>query len=308
MVGWIPNSRAVCYVTAEGSHHRLKSIDIADRGSEPEQIMTFLDVSPAISPQGRYIAITDSCYTDVRKMETDNVVRRLEIPVGVGWGLQSWSPDERYLFKSGGGSDAEGLWLADIETGQFKMIFHNLSDATAAVSPDMKHMVVGLGLPYMESWITELDPTKSLWDQFDATMTSEEYFDDCLEEIAFLSSLYPETIMFKAWEAYLRIACPVKKYRDGEKGLKLAIQVKDYCEKHGLKVSEGFAVMADAYAQLGDYDSAVKWQKKAVEVLGADVRGPGMDIFAPYVVRILECYEQGRPYYIVFSDEQENAR
>jgi len=308
VVGWIPNSKRVCFVIAEGSHHCLKSIDIEDQDSHPEQIMTFLDVNPAISPQGRYIAITDSCYTDVREMETGNVVRRLEIPVGMDWGLRSWSPDEKYLFKSGSGSDMEGLWLADIETGEFKMILDDCSDATVTISPDMKYMVVGLGTPYMESWITELDPTKSLWDQFDATMTSEEYFDSCLEEIALLSSLYPETITVKGWEAYLRIACPIKKYRDGEKGLELAVQIKDYCEKQGLMVAEGFGVMADAYAQLGDYDSAVKWQRKAVETLDADVRGPGMDIFAPYVVRILECYEQGKPYFTAFSDKEESAR
>jgi hypothetical protein len=305
VVGWIPDSRSVCYVIPEGNHHCLKSIDIEDRASEPEQLMTLLDVSPAISPKGRYIATMDGWYTDIREMEAGNIVHRLEIPAGEDWGLRSWSPDERYLFKSGAGYDEEGLWLADMKTGQLKKIL-DCSDASVAISPDMKHMVVGLGLPYMDSWITELDPTKPLWDQFDSTMTSEEYFEDCIEELAFLSGLYPETIVFKGAEAYICIVCPIKKFRNGEKGLELALQIKDYCEKQGLMLTEAFGVMADAYAELGDYDSAAKWARKAVERLDTDVRGPGMEIFTPYLVRNLEFFEQGKPYHAVFQDEGED--
>ncbi|MFC1604684.1 hypothetical protein ACFL5F_06615, partial [Planctomycetota bacterium] len=196
VVGWTPDSRSVYFIVAEGNHHCLKSIDINDLAAKPKQVMTFLDVEGAISPDGRYIASADSWYTEIREIKTGDVVHRLRAPAGSGWGLRSWSPDGRYLFTSGDGVSQEGLWITDVKTQQSKKVLSGI-DAMVAISPDMKHMVLDLWGSYAESWIAELDPTKSLWDQFESIMSTEEHFKGVQEEIAFLVSLYPSDPFFR---------------------------------------------------------------------------------------------------------------
>ncbi|MFC1604685.1 hypothetical protein ACFL5F_06620 [Planctomycetota bacterium] len=62
--------------------------------------------------------------------------------------------------------------------------------------------------------------------------------------------------------------------------------------------------LADAYAALGDYDSAAVWAEKAVEGFPEDPHGASQEIFYPFYIRVLECYKQGKPYHAVFPDEE----
>jgi len=302
VIGWKPNSQEVYYVIPEGNHYCLMSIDITDQNAEPRQIMTLLDFNPAISSDGRYLSSLDGWYTDIREMETGNVVHKLKIPKDfVNWGYLSWSPDGRYLFSSGPVGAESGLWITDMKTLLSKKVLNGI-DARVSFSPEMRHMVLSLDFPYMESWIIDLDQTQSVWDQFDSIMTIEEHWMDKLDEYALMANLYPAPFSLASLAA-LQANCPIVKYRDGEKAVLNATRAIELLEHYDPKVIEIYWFVAEAYAACEDYDSALIWINKAIEGLATDPRGSGIKILAPYLIRLKECYEQGKSYFVPYSDE-----
>src|SRR5262245_12654781 len=62
--------------------------------------------------------------------------------------------------------------------------------------------------------------------------------------------------------AVIRAGCPVEKYRDGAKAVEDA---KGACELSGWKDPKHLEALAAAYSEDGDFDAAVKWQKKALD-------------------------------------------
>jgi tetratricopeptide (TPR) repeat protein len=66
-------------------------------------------------------------------------------------------------------------------------------------------------------------------------------------------------------KAWLLATCPVERYRDGREALELA---KRACDRRGWKGAKDFsalAVLAAAYAEVGDFDQAVRYQKEALD-------------------------------------------
>jgi len=86
--------------------------------------------------------------------------------------------------------------------------------------------------------------------------------------------------------AWFLAACPKDSLRDGKRAVQLATQT---CELSGWKLPVDLDILAAAHAECGDFQEAIKWQKKAIE-LGFE------DKEKEKAVKRLKLYEEGKPY------------
>ena len=91
--------------------------------------------------------------------------------------------------------------------------------------------------------------------------------------------------------AWALATCPDSSLRDGEDAVRHAIRA---CELSDWKYASFMSTLAAAYAEAGDFDTAVRWQQKAIELAEADdAYAKSMD---DYHSR-LALYESGQPYH-----------
>src|SRR5262249_31109645 len=83
--------------------------------------------------------------------------------------------------------------------------------------------------------------------------------------------------------ALLRSACPDAKFRDAPKAFEDA---KRACELTNWKDTDKFQTLAAVYAESGQFDEAVRWQKYALQDPKADEKARER----------LKLYEQKQPY------------
>jgi tetratricopeptide (TPR) repeat protein len=88
--------------------------------------------------------------------------------------------------------------------------------------------------------------------------------------------------------AWLRATCPAAELRDGAKAVEQASKV---CELTNWKKAHYVGTLAAAYAETGDFDSAIKWQKKAIDLLTEEEE----ELHADFEER-LKLYQSGKPY------------
>jgi tetratricopeptide (TPR) repeat protein len=91
---------------------------------------------------------------------------------------------------------------------------------------------------------------------------SNEEFDKAASDFAEAIRLNPEDSYAYDRFAWLRATCPKADLRDGKQALEYAEKA---CELTGWKDASHFKPLAAAYAELGRFDEAVKWQKKFLE-------------------------------------------
>lgn len=80
--------------------------------------------------------------------------------------------------------------------------------------------------------------------------------------------------------------CPETKLRDGSKAVTSATRA---CELTQWKKGRPLAALAAAYAESGDFQSAVRWQQKAIELTLEE------DSSKRYYQSCLERYRSGKP-------------
>jgi serine/threonine-protein kinase len=80
----------------------------------------------------------------------------------------------------------------------------------------------------------------------------------------------------------------VAEVRNGAKAVENATRA---CELTNWKNAWYVATLAAAYAEVGDFDSAIKWQKKAIDLLTEEEE----ELQAGFEVQ-LTLYQSGKPY------------
>lgn len=85
--------------------------------------------------------------------------------------------------------------------------------------------------------------------------------------------------------ARVRATCPDDKYRNGQQAIGYATEA---CETTAWKNSEYIDTLAAAYAEAGDFDKAIEWQQKGMDLAPANEK-------ADYESR-LKLYREKKPY------------
>ena len=87
--------------------------------------------------------------------------------------------------------------------------------------------------------------------------------------------------------AWILATCPNAELRNGKRAVRLATRA---CELTDWEDANDLENLAAAYAECGQFDEAVKWQTKAVE-LGTGLQDPGE------ARQRIDLYKAGKPYH-----------
>ena len=86
--------------------------------------------------------------------------------------------------------------------------------------------------------------------------------------------------------AWLLATCPESKLRDGQEALEMA---KVCAKSTQFKDAESLCALAAAYAEVGQFKNACKWQEQAVKTATTKAE-------QKKYVRLLEIFRQGKPF------------
>ncbi len=137
-----------------------------------------------------------------------------------------------------------------------------------------------------------LDPQNSSLAHFNRGLLEQKWgdYDNALKDYTESLRLDPQSAGALACRARIRAACPDASLRDGKLALAEATQA---CTLSHWGVEAWIDTLAAAYAEIGDFEQAVKWQQKAVDMLGNSRSG----LYQPEESRArLALYQSGQPY------------
>ena len=93
--------------------------------------------------------------------------------------------------------------------------------------------------------------------------------------------------------AWVLATSPVDELRDGKRAVELALRA---CELSEYKKPHILSTLAAAYAETGDFDTAIKWSSKAVEISQEDIQDQLKDE--------LKSYKKGKTFRELKEDEE----
>jgi tetratricopeptide (TPR) repeat protein len=121
---------------------------------------------------------------------------------------------------------------------------------------------------------------------------AKEAYDKALVDYELALRLDPKNSWAHNNLAWLRSTCPDRRYRDGKKAVRAAQRACELCD---WKEPYHLGTLAAACAEAGDFPSAVRWQKKMLEMLPKD------DSQYESARARLRLYQNHKPYRLPLS-------
>jgi serine/threonine protein kinase/tetratricopeptide (TPR) repeat protein/Tol biopolymer transport system component len=201
---WSADSKHVYYQSRKEG--MLYSISIEDRQTKPKPIFACHSYLPSVSPDGNYVAYSDYGVLKIIDLASQSSVAEWRAPIPTLSGLSGgfWSPDGRELSVGGVNQpeDRTGLWIYELDKTKAVKVLSGQIPA-GGWSPDKKQLLFGLGPPYYEMWIADLDPGLSTVEALGPAKTVREHFLERIEACNRQLDLDPN-LLFDHWE---RTAC-----------------------------------------------------------------------------------------------------
>jgi hypothetical protein len=132
-----------------------------------------------------------------------------------------------------------------------------------------------------------LDPGRAyVWNWRGAAWQFKKEYDRAIADYSEAICLDPGFDYSYNNRAWLWATCPDARYRDGKRAVESATRA---CELSEWKTADLIDTLAASYAEAGDFDAAVKWQSRAIELLSDE------KVKDVYRTR-LKLYREKKPY------------
>lgn len=173
-----------------------------------------------------------------------------------------------------------------------------IEDFTAALNTAPNHIpsLMGRGYVYFQmknaekavedfSAVVSLNPKAAdAWNNRGYNRNLLGQFPEALSDYNEALRLAPEYALALVNRSWLLSTCPDESLRNGDKAVESANKA---CELTGYKDPAGLKALAAAFAEAGNFDKAIGWQEKALELLPEDQRAGEREV--------LELYRDHKP-------------